>query len=153
MDIAALRSELQNDPMNFGYSGMADSEVADSMNEPSRQGRKSVAATDVRLYVLLHGLWAEFEDVAKNNPEKLYRRTAISILQTLAPNSFDTIRMGNPQVYAAVGSMLQTMVDCGSMTQQNRQEMLSMGDVLISRADEIGLGTVHHIHVAEARNG
>jgi hypothetical protein len=148
-----LREEITNDPLSRGYEVLSDSEVADSLNTPDRPGKKPVPATDVRLYVLLNGLFPGIQNLAANGQNPSQKGTAITILQTIAPNSFDTIRMNLPNVNAAVGQMLQTMVDAGVMTPQNRTDMLSLGDTLISRAQELGLPTVHHLDVAEVRNG
>ena len=59
--------------------------------------------------------------------------------------------MNLPNVHGAVSQMLQTMVDAGVMTAQHRTDMLALGDTLISRAQELGIPTVHHLDVAEAR--
>lgn len=152
-NVDILREEITNDPLGKGYEGMADSQVADSLNTPDRPGKKPVPATDVRLYVLLNGLFPAIQNLAANGQNPAQRGTAITILQTIAPNSFDTIRMNLPNVHAAVSQMLQTMVDAGVMTAQHRTDMLALGDATISRAQELGLPNVHHLDVAEARNG
>lgn len=151
-NIDILREEIMTDPLSKNYEAMADSEVADSLNMADRPGKKPVAATDVRLYILLNGLFPGIQNLAANGQDPTQRGTAITILQTIAPNSFDTIRMNLPNVHGAVSQMLQTMVDAGVMTMQHRTDMLALGDTLISRAQELGLPPVHHLDVAEARN-
>lgn len=150
-NIDILREEIMTDPLSKNYEAMADSEVADSLNMADRPGKKPVAATDVRLYILLNGLFPGIQNLAANGQDPTQRGTAITILQTIAPNSFDTIRMNLPNVHGAVSQMLQTMVDAGVMTAQHRTDMLALGDTLISRAQELGIPTVHHLDVAEAR--
>jgi hypothetical protein len=152
-NVDILRDEIANDPLSRGYAAMADSQIADSLNLPGRPGKRPVPATDVRLYVLLNGLFPGIQNLAATGQDPMQRGTAITILQTIAPNSFDTIRMNLPNVHAAVSQMLQTMVDAGVMTPQHRTDMLALGDTTISRAQELGLPTVHHLDVAEARNG
>ena len=152
-NVDILREEICSDPLGKGYEAMADSQVADSLNLPDRPGKKPVPATDVRLYVLLNGLFPGIQNLAANGQNPAQKGTAITILQTIAPNSFDTIRMNLPNVHAAVSQMLQTMVDAGVMTDQHRTDMLALGDATISRAQELGLAPVHHLDVAEARNG
>jgi hypothetical protein len=152
-NVDILRAEITDDPLSRGYETLSDSEVADVLNAPDRSGRKPVPATDVRLYVLLNGLFPGIQNLAANGQDPAQKGTAVTILQTIAPNSFDTIRMNLPNVHAAVGQMLQTMVDAGVMTAQHRTDMLALGDSTISRAQELGLPTVHHLDVAEARNG
>ena len=130
---------------------MSDAEVADAINTPNRPGKKPVPASDVRMYVLLNGLWPTIANVAQNGTDQVQKGTAMTILQTLGAGSFDTIRMNHPQIAAGVAAMLQTMVEAGAMTAAHRAAMIAMGDATISRADELGLGVVHHLHVAEAR--
>src|SRR5688572_11392135 len=152
-NVDILRDEISNDPLGRAYSAMADSQVADALNFPDRPGKKPVPATDVRLYILLNGLFPAIQNLAANGQDPTQKGTAITILQTIAPNSFDTIRMNLPNVHAAVSQMLQTMVDAGVMTAQHRTDMLALGDTMVSRAQELGLSNVHHLDVAEARNG
>ena len=154
MNIQVLRSELVDDPLGLNYQSMSDAQAADSLNTPNRPGKQAVAASDVRMYVLLNGLWPAIQNVAANSTDPVHKGTAITILQTLGAGSFDAIRMNIPEIAAGVAAMLQTMVAAGAITAENRAAMIAMGDALVSRADELGLGgPVHHLTVAEARNG
>ena len=151
MDLEALAAEIADDPLDVGYASMPDSAVAESLNTPARPGKKDVPASEVRRYVLLNGLWPRIQALAVSSPNPVYQGTAITILQTLAPNSFDVIRMTDPVVTGAVTQMLTTMVDAGAMSAANRDAMVALGDAQISRAQELGLGTVHHLDVAAAK--
>lgn len=150
-DIDVLRTEITDDPLGLGYAGMADSEVAESINTASRPGRGPVSAASVRSYVLLNGIWPRLQGLAAAATDPTVKGTAITILQVMAPNSFDSIRMNEPSVHAAVSAMLQTMVDAGAMTPDHRAAMIAFGDRMISRAEELGLPQIHHLQVAEAR--
>lgn len=153
MDLQVLRSELSNDPLGLNYIILSDAEAADALNAPSRPGKQAVAASDVRMFVLLNGLWPAIADLAQNSTNPLYKGTALTILQTISAGSFDTIRMNRPDIHAGVSAMLQTMVEAGVFTVEQRAGLIALGDALISRAEELGLGTVHHLTVAEARHG
>lgn len=152
-DIDILRAELEVDPLGAGYSEMADSEVADALNAPSRPGKREVPANDVRMYVLLNGLWPAIQGVAASSPNPVHKGTAITILQTLGAGSFDTIRMNNPAIANGVAGMLQTMVDAGAITAEHRNAMIAMGDAQVGRAQELGIAYVDHLTVAEVRRG
>lgn len=152
-NIQVLRDELSDDPLDVGYADMQDSEVADTLNAPSRPGKQAVPASEVRRYVLMNGLWPRIQVVASSSGNPVHQGTAITILQTLAPNSFDVIRMDDPEIAAAVAGMLSTMVDAGAMTLEQKDAMVALGDATVSRATELGLTLVHHLDVAEARNG
>lgn len=151
-DIDILRTEIEDDPLGRSYDGMADSEVADSINAANRPGRGPVSAATVRSYILLNGIWPRLQGLAAAATDATVKGTAITILQVMAPNSFDTIRMNDPAVHAAVSAMLQTMVDAGAMTADQRAAMIALGDKMISRAEELGIPPVHHLQVAEARS-
>lgn len=148
---AVLAQELAVDPLQLGYAGLADSAAADRLNRADRPGRAAVKASDVRRYVLLRGLWPALQDLAAGGADPVAKGTAATVLQTLAPNSFDEIRMNDPEVRAAVAQMLLVLVNAGVLAEQNRVEMLALGDAAVSRADELGLGFVHHLDVARAR--
>jgi hypothetical protein len=153
MDTAVLAAELADDPEGLGYAAMSDAQAADALNAPNRPGRKPVPASDVRRYVLLNGLWPGLQALSASGTDPVQRGTAMTILQTLAPNSFDSIRMNDPAIRGAVTQMLQTMVDAGVMAAAHRDAMVALGDAPVSRAEELGLPAVHHIDVAEARSG
>jgi hypothetical protein len=150
VDLETLAAEIDSDPLNLGYAEMADSAVADTLNAPTRPGKRAVSASEVRSHVLLKGLWPRIQAVTASE-DPILRGSAITILQTLAPNSFDTIRMNDPEIATAVFNLLSTMVVAGAMTEQQRDDMVALGDTQISRAEEIGLTRVHHLDVAAAR--
>lgn len=151
MDLQVLAQELANDPLAVGYADMPDPDVADAINAPSRPAKVPVPAPDVRRYVLLKGLWPRIASLAQSSPNPLWQGTAITILQTLAPNSFDAIRMNDPDVASAVTQMLTTMVEAGALQQIHVDEMTALGDSLVSRGAELGLGHVNFMDVGMAR--
>ena len=151
MDIQQLRDELTTDPENYGYASMSDNEVAESLNSPTIDAKGTVPASAVRSFVLLNGLWPRFSKASQTHEDANVQGTAETILQTLAPNSFDEIRMGDEPVYNAVDSMLSVMVSANLMTQEQKSQMMALGDTKISRAQSLGFGSVHHLQVGEAR--
>lgn len=153
MDIAALRTELTDDPLGIGYESMSDPEAAEALNAQTRPSTGTVLASEVRRFVLINGIWPRIAGAAQAHPDPVVQGTAITILQTLAPNSFDGIRMGDPTVAGAVTGMLDTMVSANLMTTGQRDGMIALGSILISRADELGLGRVSYIDIGEARIG
>jgi hypothetical protein len=151
--IDTLRMELADDPEGIGYASMSDPQAADAINACNRPTRGTVLASDVRRFVLLNGIWPRIASAAQSSPDPTVQGTAVTILQTLAPNSFDEIRMGDPAVFAAVSQMLDTMVTAGIMTDAQRIAMIALGDTHTSRAAELGLPNIHHLDVAESRLG
>lgn len=152
-NIDILRSELTEDPEEIGYPGLSDPVAAERLNAPDRTVMGTVPSSDVRRFVLLNGLWPGIAAAAQSSPDPAVQGTALTILQTLAPNSFDEIRMGDAEVFTAVSQMLGTLVSAGIMTGDQRDAMIALGNRSVSRAEELGLPPVHHLDVAEARNG
>lgn len=150
--IDTLRQELADDPEALGYAELSDPAAADLINAANRPVRGTVPASDVRRYVLLNGIWPKIAAAAQSSSDTTVQGTAITVLQTLAPNSFDEIRMGDPAVFGAVSQMLDTLVSAGIMTLEQRDAMIALGDTTTSRAAELGLPNIHHMDVAEARN-
>jgi hypothetical protein len=148
-----LRQELTDDPEGLGYATLSDPQAADLLNTANRTVRGTAQASDVRRFVLIKGLWPKIAVAAQSAPDPVVQGTAITILQTLAPHSFEQIRMSDTEVFDAVSQMLDVMVGASIMTPEQKIAMIALGDVVISRAEQLGLGYIHHIDVAEARNG
>lgn len=154
MDYVVLAAELTNDPLGRGYASMSDSEIADSLNARDRPGRVPVPARDIRKYVLMNGLWPAIAMLAQSTEASPQARgAAITLMQTLAPNSFDIVSLDEPAVFDAVSNMADAMIAAGAITEEHRNAVLAMGNGLTSRARELGLGVVSHADVAFALRG
>lgn len=149
--IDTLRLELAEDPEGMNYAALSDPEAADLINAQNRTVLGTVRASEVRRFVLLNGIWPRIAAAAQGHADPTVQGTAITILQTLAPNSFDEIRMADPQVFGAVTQMLGTLVSAGVMTADQRDAMVALGNIPISRASELGLPHIHHTDIGLAR--
>ncbi len=152
MDYGMLASELLDDPLGRGYASMSDREAVDSLNAANRAIRVSVSSRDIRKYVLMNGLWPRISGLASDPSADLNSRgAAITLLETIAPNSFDVVSMDDPQVYATVEAMANMMISAGTITADHRDAVLYMSEAIVSRAVELGIGSVDVGDVQTAR--
>lgn len=130
MNLADLKSEIENDPLDRGYAGMSDVEVADSLNERTREadadalhGGDLVAALDQ----------AEWEQLGSG--QKQYLQLIVSA--------------GSSPLTAAIRNSLREMFPTQSQTRRNLLRLMRQE---ASRGMELGLGrNITPSDVANAR--
>lgn len=131
MNIDLIVQELTNDPLTIGYSGMTDSEVADSLNTVNReinvssvQGSELFEAADP----------TEVDALTADERQKFY---AICSLDAIKVNSTNT------------RNALLAMFGVGSTTRTN---LAALQKTTVSRATELGIGYVKVGHIIMARD-
>ena len=130
MDLAALKTEIETDPLGRGYSGMTDEEVAESMNtvnrtkpRPTITGDDAFAATSATEFAAL-----------SDSKQQLW-------MAWCARQSIDPFQSANVAfVQWVFGSGSDTVSELANVRQQPA-----------SRADELGLGVVYPVNVMEAK--
>jgi len=129
MDLAALKSEITQDPQALGYSGKGDEACANLLNTPNRTiNRESIdggtlaAALVAAEYAALTGMQRQFVDLVAG---------AVSIPWT-----------------ANLKTQLGSIFGAGTTTRTN---MLALQSRPGSRGEELGFGLVTPSDVAKAR--
>lgn len=132
MDIAALQTELTTDPLGRGYSGMTDSQAANSLNTANRDGPDREIVSSHELFeAIVPAEWGSLSAAEKQR------------VQTI-------LAMGQVNLKGAnTRANLATAFGAGTTTRSNLQAL--QAGPKISRAIELGLGTVGDGHVASAR--
>ena len=147
-----LISELQNDPLNRGYASMTNEEVAASLNEINRR-------VPTQRFISMRAIAAVLDN-------EQYARVKAAI-QTLASQSVRVADMltflnmpcddsgttggldfGNESVRMMIQSL--PVVD-NTIAQETISKLLALGEKVVSRAEELGLGEVNKYHIASAR--
>lgn len=129
MDMAALKNELAQDPLNRGYAGMDDVQAADSLNASGRDvDRDSVTGGEIAASLVRSEL------AAISAAERAYVFALLSCQAIPLTANFKT------ELGAVFGP--------GSATRANVLTLLKRTG---SRAEELGLGHVTTSHVADAR--
>ena len=130
MDLVALESELTNDPLARGYSGMADEAAAISLNAINRTvNRKVVPTYEVHANIVPAEYTALTTDVKAN----------VNVLLSL----------GNILVNAA--NTQTVLLGAFGPATQTRANLILLAKEPASRAVELGLGSVTPSDVANAR--
>jgi len=132
MDSIVLWEEISTDPLSRGYEGMSDAEVATDLNTLYRsQTRDTLDSAEIYERIDV----AEFQE--KPADAKVYVRDILGLGQS---------------VFVGPGSKARTVLLAifggSSLT---IQVLASALEVPISRAAELGLGTVKPGHVQDAR--
>lgn len=138
-----MKTEIQKPE----YQGMTDKEVADYMNEVNQVGK--IPVKDIKMYLSLHGKWANIVDDALNSVDLTKRKTALAFTETL--KNFNAIDLQDTNIKQAVINQLDTMIVQGFITEQNKNELLSLENNRQSIGQKLGFGKVTELQVKKAR--
>lgn len=130
MDIAALKAEIDSDPLVRGYSGMSDEAVAADLNTVYRTRNKSSLSGD-EMFQATDG--SEFTALTEHKE--------VSWLSFCSRNSVSCFAAANV-------AFVQYIFGGGSTTVSNLNALRTES---VSRADELGLGRIVTGDVVEAR--
>lgn len=132
MDIAALAVELTTDTLARGYAGMTNQQAADSLNTINRTGpERTIIPSYEIIDATVPGEWATLTATEKQR------------YQTITGAGQVNIKNANTR------AALAAMFGVGTTTRSNLIALQAGSQ--ISRAEELGLGTVGDGHVASAR--
>lgn len=141
-----LADEITNDPLSRGYAGMTDEQVAESLNAANISINATVtkakllqwAGANQRIVKLKGGLASPNDDV-ENICE-----AALRLLSAADVTTFDTGDSANT-------AFLDALVAARVLEDADKTSLLELGEKTISRAEQLGIGTVRVGHVGEAR--
>ena len=151
IDHVKLRTELQTDPAALGYAPLvaagSDGAVADLLNRANRSGRRPVSVRDLLRWAAKTGVLADIVGASQSAVmPKGARAVALAALKLL--ERLDTLDLDDLDIRA----MLDALVAAGVMTAVQRDDLLTLGNATVSRAEQLfGLGAiVDHLDVARA---
>ena len=148
MNIDVLGAELSDDPLGRTYSGMTDKEATDSLNAVDR----IIADSTRRSFRDL--LRAEGLSVAGTIYGKLKTAAETSAgveLAVSAANDYSDnggLDFSHAQTISGLNGLVSAV-----LTQDEANKLKALGTRTVSRATELGLGTVRVGNVEEARRG
>lgn len=132
MDYVVLKSEITSDPALLGYAGKSDQEIADLLN--SQATGRTIVRTVIPSHEILEatvpGEWAALTAAEKQR------------YQTITGAGQVNLRGSNTR------SALAAMFGAGTTTRAN---LIALQKVVVSRAEELGLGRVEPGHIGKAR--
>lgn len=147
-----LINELSTDPLGRGYASMTDEQVAASLNEKNRR-------VPTQRFISMRAIAAVLDD-----EEYAKVKAAIQVLASQSVRVADMLAFLNMPCddtgttggidfgNEAVRQMIQHLAQVDStIGQETIDKLLSLGERITSRAEELGLGEVNKYHVASAR--
>lgn len=147
MDYAALTSELTNDPESIGYAGLDDMAIADLLNAPRVSVPQEFYLNARRLYAVCGQASAKaLLTAVKAQDEHLYAMI-MQVGDTSGLSGGVDVSLPETQ------GTLEVFVGAGLITAEHAATLKALGSRLASRAEVLGLGSVHHSDVARALRG
>lgn len=139
MNVETLKTEL----LTGSYS--ADSQTAaEQLNEKNITSYQEIVGGKVRGYLILIGKLFEI-DAASKNQDHPARDLALGLMLTLQPGG------GIDFSDSANITALQSLKAAFGLTDEDEQFILKLGEIKISRAEQLGLGRVRASDVEKAR--
>ncbi len=154
MNLAALLSELRDDPLQRGYAAQSAVEAAASLNAVNRARRRLVPNWEIKRAVIEMGRWGAIVLTAQGagEPAPPYE------VRALAVNVGDWIDDRTGQIQhtdmdrPSTQAMLAALVQSTLLTQEQADSLAALADETVSRATELGLPLVEERHVRDARS-
>jgi hypothetical protein len=135
--MSILQTELQN-PV---YADKTDAEAATMLNTSNIATKQSIASHDIRKYLML------VDKLLPIETSVLESATAA----TRALEIFPTFDMTETAVETKLTAVLDALIADSLLNTDDKNTILALGDKLISKAEELGLGKVSIWQVQEAR--
>jgi len=132
-----LQTELQN-PI---YSEMNDEEIATTLNTVNITVKQSISAHDIKKYLMLMDKLLPIESSTLDSAKSATRALEI----------FPLFDISDSLVETKLISVLDALIADSLLSTEDKTSILSLGDKLISKAEELGLGKVSIWQVQEAR--
>ena len=135
--MSILQTELQN-PV---YADKTDAEAATMLNTSNIATKQSIASHDIRKYLMLVDKLLPIESSALDSAKSATRALEI----------FPTFDMTETSVETKLIAVLDALIVDSLLSTEDKTFILSLGDKLISKAEELGLGKVSIWQVQGAR--
>jgi len=124
MNYPALQAEI----LDVKYEALTDQELTDLLNTKDIPSKIAISSIDIEKYMMLSGIWIAFKRSQLDEAE----------LARDAMERFRSFDLSIPSVDAALTGILSALVESMvEFTQVNVDEILAMGDVLISLAHSV----------------
>jgi len=141
MDYAALSVELTTDPLTRGYSGMSDEAATADLNTEYRDVNYPILLDEVNYAIRENGKWTSYREKADlQTVAGTYDNQSMREFMDMF-GSFTSLPNVDMQGTYMDG-LIDDMVTEGSMGSGVAASLKAFGEKTVSRAVELGLGTV-----------
>lgn len=137
MNYEILKTELQDS----AYTALSDTDAANALNAQTIASKTTVAAHDIRKYLMLVDKLLPIEASSLNS----------AVAATRALEIFPTFDLAESAVETKLIAVLDALITDGLIDGTDKSAILALGDKLISRATELGLPKISTWNVTEAR--
>lgn len=137
MNYEILKTELQD----AAYTGLSDADAASALNTQNVAAKTTVAAHDIRKYLMLVDKLLPIEASSLNS----------AIAAARALEIFPTFDLAESAVETKLIAVLDALITDGLIDGTDKSTILAMGYHLISRVTELGLPKISAWNVTEAR--
>jgi hypothetical protein len=144
-----LHDELTTDPEGLGYADMlaagSHNAVAAALNMARYPALSSVAITPLLEWMAAHGIMARLRAAAAGEDAQIASIAEVALLLVANPN-IPALDLSRERVQTMLGALTQA----GVIPEPAYQELLQLAAVQVSRAQQLGLGTVSADDVSRA---
>lgn len=137
-DYNLLLVKIQTDHVND-----APDQIVSALNAKTIASKHPISTRDIKKYLILNSLWLAIK--GSTNP--------VAIVTIDAMNLFDEFNVQETNVNAMLSQMMDGLIAANltpAFTTTHKSQILSMGDVMVSWADQNWLGDVQLWQVVEA---
>lgn len=137
-DSSSLLSKIQADHLND-----TPAQIVSALNAKTIASKLPINTRDIKKYLILNGLWLAIK--TSSNP--------VAVITIDALNLFDELNVQESSVNSMLGQMMDGLIAANltpSFNTTHKAEILSMGDVMASWADQNWMSDVQLWQVLEA---
>jgi hypothetical protein len=147
-----LHDELSKDPQALGYApllaaGSANG-VADLLNAPRYDALGKVGITPLLEWIAAYGVMARLRAAATGENAQVASIAEVALMLVSNPN-IPALDLSRPRVQQMLGALTQA----GVIPQEAHAELLALATVRVSRAQQLGFGTVTADDISRAMEG
>ena len=148
-DIEGLAKEMNEDPLNRGYSSMSDQQVADDLNTSRRTKYRDVPVAELVGVVELRGIYEKLESASTTEAAKLLRLSGNK-------SPITSLAYSDSSQRTQIDGLLDQLAADGIISSEDQEALKDLGTYKVSRAEELGLlgasPSIGPAHVNQARN-
>lgn len=141
VDLQKLKNEIENDPLERGYSNMTNNEIVFSLNAKNRTFYKPLSSKALLAWSAVNGRLRKIKNAIDSPNEQLSSIAEAAYLMIVRDNTELDLNLVDRM------TLLNTLVGAGVLTVEDKQDILDVANIVGSRAEELGIGSVFISHV------
>ena len=147
MNIAVLKSEIESDPLEYGYSEMTDQEIVDSLNTVDISIYQSISSAELLAWSGNNSRYMKL----KNASEDTENTDAI---RSICFTALEMIKRDETSLDLNLSdrvAMLDALISASVLEASDKTALETLATTTISRATQLGLSFVRMGDIQEAK--